>query len=114
MRISDGSSDVCSSDLSRDIGRCSCALPKARDIVRRGTGANKASPPWKRGLQEISALEACESLMDDGLSVVDDALAELLACWDIVDEYLDHTGRSDEHTSELQSLMLNSYAVYCF
>src|SRR3546814_9518611 len=26
---------------------------------------------------------------------------------------LDHTARSEEHTSELQSLMRNSYAVFC-
>src|SRR3546814_5095689 len=30
-----------------------------------------------------------------------------------VDVVLEYNGRSEEHTSELQSLMRNSYAVFC-
>src|SRR3546814_11343282 len=42
------------------------------------------------------------------------ALAELTAQeWDAGNEYFPATTRSEEHTSELQSLMRSSYAVFC-
>src|SRR3546814_5266775 len=35
------------------------------------------------------------------------------ALFDSADKYDSGSGRSEEHTSELQSLMRNSYAVFC-
>src|SRR3546814_19391880 len=51
------------------------------------------------------------------LMLLPDALDQLvqttnqLAC--VIDEYGGFAGRSEEHTSELQSLMRISYAVFC-
>src|SRR3546814_8597288 len=78
MRISDWSSDVCSSDLR---GRKAGA--GVASIVRPacGIGAGVAAPP-----------------RNSGISGLPRPLEE---------------PRSEEHTSELQSLMRISYAVFC-
>src|SRR3546814_3913911 len=112
MRISDWSSDVCSSDLSRD-GRLaailhdgyqetstyeefsealldasrflhSCPNVYTRHRIAR---MNVHTPTYMRSPGEVSGNFALECAMD-----------EL---------------RSEEHTSELQSLMRISYAVFC-
>src|SRR3546814_3687266 len=71
MRISDWSSDVCSSDLDED--KTACAAPFAiREVFLLLTRFNALQRMSNRGV-----------------------------------------GRSEEHTSELQSLMRISYAVFC-
>src|SRR3546814_3140181 len=93
MRISDWSSDVCSSDLLRDAA-----------VVEPANGERAA-----RRSERIVVLEA------DARQHVDDVvhgLAGHLA----LGEFLRQHGlglRSEEHTSELQSLMRISYAVFC-
>src|SRR3546814_10629366 len=88
MRISDWSSDVCSSDLwpwwcdsamarstandARDLAR-----PAARRCGNRGGGATRPANAPRSAVRSHGA------------------------------------GRSEEHTSELQSLMRISYAVFC-
>src|SRR3546814_2368193 len=72
MRISDWSSDVCSSDLSSSATPIVVPSPGVA-----GEGANGTQPA---------------SDVPDGLAVAT---------------------RSEEHTSELQSLMRISYAVFC-
>src|SRR3546814_6882473 len=77
MRISDWSSDVCSSDLSFPSARlCSERLPSMTVHV-----------PIMASRDEDRALRTL---------IVDDSVV-----------------RSEEHTSELQSLMRISYAVFC-
>src|SRR3546814_2931175 len=109
MRISDWSSDVCSSDLVAvlaevsinkdqgiDVDRIFCAVDCGRvvnpDLVRQQieggiifalSGAVAGGVTWSKGLPQQTALG------DMGLP------------------------RSEEHTSELQSLMRISYAVFC-
>src|SRR3546814_4698478 len=92
MRISDWSSDVCSSDL---------------DLIK----ARRANPT-----DDIASLIA-NARVDD----------KLLPDWDVASQYIailtaghDTTSsstaggvRSEEHTSELQSLMRIPYAVFC-
>src|SRR3546814_5756899 len=106
MRISDGSSDVCSSDLDdpsadRGDGR-SGARPAAR-ASRRGArkslcaraGARfRIRDPRFGGAAERrgAASRRCLTEAADGRP---------------------SRKRSEEHTSELQSLMRNSYAVFC-
>src|SRR3546814_7960523 len=102
MRISDWSSDVCSSDLSqRRLIRLSRAVigiqsneRRRRVIVHRGTEGGDAEP----------ATLACEvrekAAFLLGELYRDDVKGDLLI-------------RSEEHTSELQSLMRISYAVFC-
>src|SRR3546814_7678697 len=103
MRISDWSSDVCSSDLcpnpARPLRSCCRKSPWSpyefsfdviqylgRDPVRlnRPPGNSYCSP----GKSTFSARGLCASKRSCG-------------------------SRSEEHTSELQSLMRNSYAVFC-
>src|SRR3546814_5799136 len=97
MRISDWSSDVCSSDLaSRPGGQAGGGVP-AR-LAERWTF---------RGLQLLRptrdptlARHLCRAFADRGSKAGAGA-----ACLPWL--------RSEEHTSELQSLMRISYAVFC-
>src|SRR3546814_6158662 len=87
MRISDWSSDVCSSDLLQTAdrsGRTVCL----QDLVA----------PVRRGPQRYPAD-----------STVKPAHAAATICPIGLPALL----RSEEHTSELQSLMRTSYAVFC-
>src|SRR3546814_3671926 len=101
MRISDWSSDVCSSDLLAAGALQHCAQPGAiGERLASGYGAvgermvnqDDTEMPTQR-LQ--TCFERCE------LRGADPATGEQ---W---------RGRSEEHTSELQSLMRISYAVLC-
>src|SRR3546814_4459003 len=101
MRISDWSSDVCSSDLLLDR-----AIAIAERIV--------CNPPRALRLTKRLLREAQHSRMSD--------ILELSAAYQaIVHETADNREainafvekRSEEHTSELQSLMRISYAVFC-
>src|SRR3546814_8831436 len=103
MRISDWSSDVCSSDLPAD--------PAPRTVLRRRRP--RWPPPW---------LDRCTRQSGTSVSLIrtpreaammklyyDETMNPRKVC--AVARYLD--SRSEEHTSELQSLMRNSYAVFC-
>src|SRR3546814_4924387 len=96
MRISDWSSDVCSSDLR---ARSPCAA-RARGWPHRA--APRRPRCWLRGslriLLAIMAVIAAEARAAGGER-------------DGVEHQIDV--RSEEHTSELQSLMRISYAVFC-
>src|SRR3546814_8584426 len=103
MRISDWSSDVCSSDLSpvQPAGCCRRRLPTGR---RRGHGGQRA---WPLFLQPAGAGRYRTGRPADGggdCAVLPAMPAASRQC---------HCRRSEEHTSELQSLMRNSYAVFC-
>src|SRR3546814_9041424 len=103
MRISDWSSDVCSSDLFRDLE----ALDReTREALADGFTAKAAIHP-----AQIPVINA--ALTPD---------AEQIAWAEAVLAALDGKGagrlegrmvRSEEHTSELQSLMRNSYDGFC-
>src|SRR3546814_8214737 len=113
MRISDWSSDVCSSDLVGD---------------PTGPADATVEPEAVRVGAELSALAGIGAGEDDGdvvgqgrgcLQQDIEALAggELAhgedgrARWDVA--FVGRRQRSEEHTSELQSLMRISYAVFC-
>src|SRR3546814_4971953 len=96
MRINDWSSDVCSSDLGHQHARQGqgdrgpLARLRAADLVPepRKSGRGRGDRcPHRSGAQSISR-----------------SLAPLLCA---------EGTRSEEHTSELQSLMRISYAVFC-
>src|SRR3546814_4711358 len=95
MRISDWSSDVCSSDLERSSPASPPTAPRER--LRRPSPASAAmfrSPPARAGGSSPSATASWrqEQRRSSRTAVSD---------------------RSEEHTSELQSLMRISYAVFC-
>src|SRR3546814_9600220 len=59
----------------------------------------QSPPPYVPGMDVAGVLEAIGPGVDTALSVGDRVMAVVV--------------RSEEHTSELQSLMRNSYAVFC-
>src|SRR3546814_3839364 len=114
MRIIDWSSDVCSSDLGIEglaliaigeghalhldapAGRLQGHSPQPLDDLRH--------PPLKQHeiLQLVHRLLQIAHMGSD--------LAQIAVDHEVAGH---HEGRSEEHTSELQSLMRNSYAVFC-
>src|SRR3546814_4020707 len=99
MRISDWSSDVCSSDVQyRTVG--TRRLPYWEAIKEYPTSCGDAG--W-------SAVDHIQPLLAEfrrlGLPVLYPHVAPKNVDTD--------SGRSEEHTSELQSLMRISYAVFC-
>src|SRR3546814_8423728 len=103
MRISDWSSDVCSSDLQ-------IAMDQNGDLSLNLT-PETAAAMWKAGLINESQLGA---IADGGHARFSFAHNELLVSsgTDFSRSARSDT-RSEEHTSELQSLMRISYAVFC-
>src|SRR3546814_2711612 len=104
MRISDWSSDVCSSDLGLEADLVAiAAITALRDALqaRFDAHANRYPPPGDR--QNLFALAAGEAAgpLQAGL---------VTAAAFVLDQ---GNGRSEEHTSELKSLMRISYAVFC-
>src|SRR3546814_8122501 len=119
MRISDWSSYVCSSDLS------------AQQIWLAGVGAF--------GRAQAEGTKLFEGLVKEGLNLeqtarkfadhrgnavrdvvenrVDQARERATDTWDrlekVFEDRVQRALRSEEHTSELQSLMRISYAVFC-
>src|SRR3546814_3791741 len=118
MRISDWSSDVCSSDL-RLFHRQRSVLDLREALVVEGPADRQARLDIRQ--RELGVLEVDDPLPESLplLDVVDRQLERALAfaerarrdCQAFARELLHHD-RSEEHTSELQSLMRNSYAVF--
>src|SRR3546814_9939647 len=115
MRISDWSSDVCSSDLG---ALEFIELLRVRKLLRGGAafledgdhlfefGVELGDRVARRILKLHQPLR--DALDDRGLL---DRLLQILARFD--DARRRGRDRSEEHTSELQSLMRISYAVFC-
>src|SRR3546814_9461284 len=101
MRISDWSSDVCSSDLDFgfETAGSAAAFEAAYKLTRRGgttitSGLPNPRVSFSLPLSQMvgEEREIRGSYLGSGVPAVD---------------------RSEEHTSELQSLMRISYAVFC-
>src|SRR3546814_9633320 len=112
MRISDWSSDVCSSDLTNYQVSRNTASPKlvsvSRDFVRdlpidwepRGDQAVLSVEDWRVALSARLVPEA---------RLPDEPMKFLPSFRELSYYYI----RSEEQTSELKSLMSNSYDVFC-
>src|SRR3546814_7347708 len=94
MRISDWSSDVCSSDLMAD--------PDARVICVSGDGG------FQMNIQELATM--ARERLPVKIVLIDNQALGMVRQWQ---ELFFSERRSEEHTSELQSLMRISYAVFC-
>src|SRR3546814_3760463 len=137
MRISDWSSDVCSSDLARlrsllrQIGQLDLAIPgehplsdalgKLSDVYRAGTTrlarweSNPFAPAPARTIAAAGSDEARLAAYEVATAML---LKRSLRNGSVSAPHsIEHRNvgeqRSEEHTSELQSLMRNSYAVFC-
>src|SRR3546814_5691583 len=114
MRISDWSSDVCSSDLLAGgiVERGDHCLQRVRlggDLGVEGLGGDDG-PPWH--LHQLG-IDADPGLRQPAV-VVDRLQLAQFALQDEIGAQADgFPPRSEEHTSELQSLMRISYAVFC-
>src|SRR3546814_3487399 len=102
MRISDWSSDVCSSDLPPVVAEAIAAGTHHQQVVLVADGREEGAGGTDRddhqegvriGLQPLGDVDAERRHQQRRGGIVDD--------------------RSEEHTSELQSLMRISYAVFC-
>src|SRR3546814_986077 len=115
MRISDWSSDVCSSDLGRGRrpGRGRCRRARSRCSCRRTPAAAAGASEVVPGAVRIATmpLDSATGQADSARAWFrsDAGLALLESEYPTVVRAL----RSEEHTSELQSLMRSSYAVFC-
>src|SRR3546814_6547965 len=123
MRISDGSSDVCSSDLVLEErqagGDQGLVVGRARRAVRR-RGGHFHAPRRDRRLAGVGLAEHAHRVGAVAVAVAQvEARVEYQRARDrpvlreLVVELVELHGRSEEHTSELQSLMRISYAVFC-
>src|SRR3546814_8429437 len=108
MRISDWSSDVCSSDLQVD-----------RDAEQDEQAADRDHRQGANALDDVAGHEgrgvhAHHMPLDhEGGSLEGVRAGDHGERGGHHDEVHRPVGRSEEHTSELQSLMRNSYAVFC-
>src|SRR3546814_2226938 len=118
MRISDWSSDVCSSDLVRE-RRAGHALLFA--LVERTKAGDKIClnrEGGKQGLAEtmdrLDAEAAAAGVENAGKKGAGAFLRFRPMILAQSHQVHGERGRSEEHTSELKSLMRISYAVFCF
>src|SRR3546814_7041640 len=116
MRISDWSSDVCSSDLPRDLVDAQQFFAKL-EALARGPGLDDLDA-LDLALRNLKA--TADPLADARLSLMTIHKSKGLEFDTVIVPGLGRTTRSDtpppiirseEHTSELQSLMRNSSAV---
>src|SRR3546814_7371363 len=118
MRISDWSSDVCSSDLilSRALEEEGYRVATAgggREGIRMAREVRPAAIILDIIMPDLDGWSVLHSLKtDDALSEIPVILVTVLADRDM-GLALGAADRSEAHTSELQSLMRISYAVFC-
>src|SRR3546814_3412841 len=102
MRISDWSSDVCSSDLVTRWETFTRLVREGRDVADISATFGIPEMGVKRILALGNLMPRIRILYRDG--EIDATTVRHLTM---------ASKRSEEHTSELQSLMRNSYAVFC-
>src|SRR3546814_1799017 len=115
MRISDWSSDVCSSDLVGDVTRAGYNLLNGRSatdtssIARSACGNRLTCQTWSS--PQAAADWATRVLGERGQRTCENCTKTQTTPG--VGQFSQVRCRSEEHTSELPSLMRISYAVFC-
>src|SRR3546814_3043414 len=118
MRISDWSSDVCSSDLTYhsiknvlEAGTTPYANKNFK-VFLQGSYSNDTNIYTESDVDIIIRLDAC--FQSDLIQLTEEEKAEYKSVFsDATYTHVEFKRRSEEHTSELQSLMRISYAVFC-
>src|SRR3546814_4060628 len=107
MRMSDWSSDVCSSDLIAEFA------PWYELAVEKNgrTGANASGLTPSEAARHVASFLSGEPGPNPRPDLP--AFAALKLATEDLKAYYMEALRSEEHTSELQSLMRISYAVFC-
>src|SRR3546814_8109329 len=105
MRISDWSSDVCSSDLPDHQCEQGFHYGASGWVVARGDSCRCARIDWCASAVRISRVAPT--------TTISTPRSKKVALGRCTSPIHGRFARSEEHTSELQSLMSNSYAVYC-
>src|SRR3546814_6375859 len=124
MRISDWSADVCSSDLAADVDEMAGAgEQRHRLALPEGRGDDRQVVQMAGALPRIVGDEGVALAHRRDGKAVDEVLYRQRHGVDVAgrpgDRLRQHAAfsvedaRSEEHTSELQSLMRISYAVFC-
>src|SRR3546814_4586270 len=127
MRISDWSSDVCSSDLRNPYPPFTTSTLQQEASRKLGFGTTRTMRVAQRLYEGIDiggeTVGLITYMRTDGVTLAQEALdgARALIAGDYGDAYLPDAPRqykskqkrSEAHTSELKSLMRNAYAIFC-
>src|SRR3546814_7522650 len=131
MRISDWSSDVCSSDLTVEVdaaldlerrgGRApreprgeGDGLPHPDEVDATASRSARRTERWSARPMAVRGKTGADSrAMPPAMRTSTKAYAEAKATAHTLAFKLSPSSRSEAHTSELQSLMRISYAVFC-
>src|SRR3546814_7457503 len=127
MRISDWSSDVCSSDLTGAAASAVVSISNSTITLQAPTGTDLATidlnafPTVQQVVDRINSISGFTASVLDGngeklaLNGLDSVTAQDIktADFDVTANLQAIVDSSEEHTSELQSLMRLSYAVFC-
>src|SRR3546814_9467995 len=118
MRISDWSSDVCSSDLGHAVDRVVAQRPLRVDVGHVDDRAPRGGQVRRGGLGEEERRARVAGEQDVPLRRRHRAQRRGAEARGVVDQRVEAAEaadglRSEEHTSELPSLMRISYAVFC-
>src|SRR3546814_6451482 len=126
MRISDWSSDVCSSDLlvgmlrdeihrhvAIELGEVGLDLPETRPLAKLVRLPGEVALPIRHEYARAQPFEGGEALVE-AVGGGPGRIADVAAAAQMpLADMRGRIARSEEHTSELQSLMRISYAVFC-
>src|SRR3546814_4356854 len=115
MRISDWSSDVCSSDLAIERANASTIEDLSRNVAgltvqNLGPGQSQVAI---RGVSAGQIIRDQPGVKEQVGVYLDESVISLSLFTPDLDLFDLNRVRSEEHTSELQSLMRISYAVFC-
>src|SRR3546814_6928320 len=115
MRISDWSSDVCSSDLLRRAIAAAAVISPASATSRPSDVSSAASslPPFLRNFLGILTPATCFGSRALLFLPIPASFRSTTRYYKMAYYLYITPRRSEEHTSELQSLMRSSYAVFC-
>src|SRR3546814_10415099 len=119
MRISDWSSDVCSSDLVSATRHCRTTFPASSRYRLLGSRTNYSfqhgNAPARPEVTRRRIVSFAPATCPAGV-VANSRVRRLKTqktCHPSQNRWSSPATRSEEHTSEIQSLMRKSYAVFC-